>query len=99
MPKKGDKPSNPICMCTKSNIPIPGITIGFWEPVRLVDVTRIPYCMTNLGGISFGSDYKRIGSYIRSYTDHIYNHDSFITFIICISSYLLVRTGFCEQKI
>lgn len=58
IPKKRDRnnPYTPVCMCTKNNIPTPGITIGFWEPVRLVDVTREPYCMVNLGGVSLGSD-------------------------------------------
>jgi conjugal transfer pilus assembly protein TraU len=28
------------------------VTIGFWEPVRLVDVTRTPFCMVGLGGIA-----------------------------------------------
>jgi conjugal transfer pilus assembly protein TraU len=53
MPAKRDtrNPTSPLCACSKGNIavPIPGITIGFWEPVRMVDVTRTPYCMVNLG--------------------------------------------------
>ena len=50
-PKKRDtkNPSSPLCLCTKANVPVPGISIGFWEPVRLVDITRTPYCMVNLG--------------------------------------------------
>lgn len=68
-PKKRDtkNPSSPLCMCSKGTppIPIPGLSIGFWEPVRLVDVTRTPYCMVNLGGISIGSDNKKISSYER----------------------------------
>ena len=28
------------------------MAIGFWEPVRLVDVTRTPFCMVGLGGLS-----------------------------------------------
>jgi hypothetical protein len=43
-------PSNPICFC--SNPPRIGVSIGFWEPVRLVDVTRTPFCMVGLGGIA-----------------------------------------------
>ncbi|KJV85930.1 putative conjugative transfer TraU domain protein [Orientia tsutsugamushi str. UT76] len=33
-----------ICLCPKPGIPIPvpGIPVGFWEPVRLVDVTKSP---------------------------------------------------------
>ncbi|MFC1659634.1 conjugal transfer pilus assembly protein TraU [Pseudomonadota bacterium] len=43
-------PSNPICVCTKV-IPIPGISIGFWEPVRLVDVSKRPFCFVSMGGV------------------------------------------------
>jgi conjugal transfer pilus assembly protein TraU len=51
-------PSAPICFCQRSGIPvpIPGIPIGFWEPARLVDVTKSPMCMVNLGGISLGTN-------------------------------------------
>jgi conjugal transfer pilus assembly protein TraU len=46
-------PRSPICICNRPpfNQPTPGIPIGFWEPVRLVDVTRTPYCLVNMGGI------------------------------------------------
>ncbi len=49
-PKKRDtkNPILPLCLCTKANIPIAGIAIGFWEPVRLIDVTRTPYCLTEI---------------------------------------------------
>lgn len=40
-----------ICRCQNRTFPI-GIPISFWEPVRLVDVTRTPYCLVSLGGIS-----------------------------------------------
>lgn len=48
-----DNPASPICICPSGAIPIPriGLTIGYWEPIALVDVTRHPYCMVNLGGI------------------------------------------------
>lgn len=39
----------PFCTC--SSPPRVGIPIGFWEPARVVDVTRIPFCMVNLGGL------------------------------------------------
>ena len=47
----------PICACPRPGIPIPvpGIPISFWEPVRLVDVTKSPMCMVNMGGVSFGT--------------------------------------------
>lgn len=45
--------TQPLCSCPPSMLrPIPiGIPISFWEPVRMVDVTRTPYCLVNLGGI------------------------------------------------
>ena len=80
MPKKRDikNPTSPLCACSKFGqpIPIPGISIGFWEPVRLVDITRTPYCMTNLGGISLGTDNKKISNYSRGY-DKRGTHKSF----------------------
>src|SRR5690348_2415452 len=37
-PAKRDikNPDSPLCMCNKGSppIPVPGITLGFWEPVR-----------------------------------------------------------------
>ena len=77
-PKRRDtaNPKSPLCLCTKANLPIPGISIGFWEPVRLVDVTRVPYCMTNLGGVSLGTDQRKTSSFNSSFDDrHV--HDSF----------------------
>ena len=51
----------PICFCTKppAHVPMPGIPIGFWEPVRLVDVTKSPMCMVSLGGMSLGTSPTR----------------------------------------
>lgn len=45
-----ENPANPICVCNKP-FPIPGLSIGFWEPVRLVDVSRHQFCFVNLGGL------------------------------------------------
>lgn len=79
-PKKRDtrNPKSPLCACSKFGqpVPIPGITLGFWEPVRLVDVTRTPYCMVNLGGVSLGENKKKIGGYSKGYGDRA-AHTSF----------------------
>lgn len=68
-PSKRDtkNPSSPLCGCTKGGILIPGVSIGFWEPARLVDITRTPYCMTNLGGLPLGTDTKKTSSYHQAY--------------------------------
>ena len=41
-------PSSPICLCG-SPIPRIGLSLGVWEPARLMDVTRTPWCFPNLG--------------------------------------------------
>jgi conjugal transfer pilus assembly protein TraU len=57
MSDSGTSASMPLCVCSKPPISIPkiGIPIGFWEPVRLVDVTKSPMCMVSLGGKSLGT--------------------------------------------
>jgi conjugal transfer pilus assembly protein TraU len=42
-------PSSPLCSCGTN--PTIGLSVGFWEPVRQVDVVRKPFCLTSLGGI------------------------------------------------
>ena len=56
--------NGPICFCNRPFPPyynIPGIPISFWEPSRLVDVTRTPYCMVSLGGVMMGPNRGAIG--------------------------------------
>jgi len=45
-----DNPALPICFCGNP-IPRIGIAAGFWEPVRLVDVTKQPFCFPTLAGM------------------------------------------------
>ena len=44
-------PGSPICLCG-SPIPRIGLSLGVWEPARLIDVTRVPWCFPNLGGLT-----------------------------------------------
>lgn len=44
-------PPNTICTCGSFPFPEVGISVGYWEPMELIDVTRSPYCLVNLGGI------------------------------------------------
>ncbi len=54
-------PSLPVCLCQVGGSPRVGITLGFWEPARLADVTQSPYCFVNMGGLqlNFGSTRQR----------------------------------------
>ena len=42
-------PGDAICGC--ANPPRIGISIGFWEPVRIAEVVRHPYCFPSLGPV------------------------------------------------
>ncbi|MEO8152373.1 MAG: TraU family protein [Rhizobacter sp.] len=55
---QGADNGDPICICPA---PPPvfervGATLGYWEPVRSVDVSRKPFCLVGLGGIDLASD-------------------------------------------
>ncbi len=46
-------PPSPVCTCPA---PPPlfvrvGLTIGYWEPFKMVDVTKEPFCFVGIGGI------------------------------------------------
>lgn len=53
-----NNPHTPICTCG-SPIPRIGIPISFWEPARLMDVTRVKFCLVNMGGLQIGGDNVR----------------------------------------
>ena len=43
---------SPLCFCPAPP-PIfvrPGVAVGFWEPVRMADVTKEPFCFVGIGG-------------------------------------------------
>ena len=52
---------SPICICPNvraGGVPTPGIAFGYWEPKRMVDVTKRPFCMVSVGGITVNPDMK-----------------------------------------
>lgn len=53
---------SPICMCGVLPFGKIGVSIGFWEPVRQVDVTRTPWCFVSLGGKTIGSKFAPAAS-------------------------------------
>ena len=53
-------PHQLLCVCPRPPLPpLPGIPISFWEPIRLVDVTRTPYCLVSMGGIQLAGNAQR----------------------------------------
>lgn len=55
--KDTENPTSPLCLCRRDHnpIPMPGITIGFWEPLRIIEATRTPFCLVSLNGLKLGS--------------------------------------------
>ena len=43
------------CTCTERTIIPVGLMMSWYEPARLVDVTRSPFCMVGLGGVDLSA--------------------------------------------
>lgn len=67
-PNPGDK----LCWCPnrKGDLEV-GVPVSFWEPSRIAEVVRRPYCFPTLGGITLDIDF---GSQIHASTDKGWNH-------------------------
>jgi conjugal transfer pilus assembly protein TraU len=66
-----ENPSDPICYCPISFPPYyrVGLEVGFWEPSRLIESTRTPFCFPALGGYYMNnSSYKPPGG--RAFNGH-----------------------------
>lgn len=65
-----DNPTLPICLCSMPTPPFVrmGIAVGFWEPIRLLDVSKRPWCFVNLGGIRLDPGFD-IGDKGRTFID------------------------------
>ncbi len=55
-------PHKTFCVCEWDPLPQVGFTLGYWEPMALVDVSRTPYCFVNLGGTQIHYDGKAQGT-------------------------------------
>lgn len=56
-------PNHAVCVCDNGGvIPQVGLSVGFWEPARMVDVTRHPYCFVTLGGDVLGWGNRTVGT-------------------------------------
>ena len=71
-------PSMIPCICPKQigsvTVPVPGLPISFWEPARLADITRTPYCMVSLGGFKIANSTKKHGTVARKTNNEALKH-------------------------
>ena len=40
------------CYCNNGGVPKIGVKVSFWEPARIAEVVKTPYCFPTLGGIT-----------------------------------------------
>ncbi|MGP1715688.1 MAG: TraU family protein [Methylophilus sp.] len=57
-----------LCFCEGPlGIPSFGFHVGFWNPLKLVEVVRQPFCSPVLGGTAFGFNPTQFGGYAVSH--------------------------------
>lgn len=44
-----DRISSVICMCRRGANVVLGVTVSYWNPSRIVETTKVPYCLPTLG--------------------------------------------------
>lgn len=50
-----DNDDHPPFICSCGVKPYIGLSIGFWEPARTIEIVRRPYCLVSMGGMALGS--------------------------------------------
>ena len=44
-----------LCACTTNGNVTMGLNIGFWEPIRTIEIVREPFCFPSLGGVKLNA--------------------------------------------
>ncbi|MEM3580400.1 MAG: TraU family protein [Candidatus Bathyarchaeia archaeon] len=50
-----DKIGSVICMCRRGNNIVLGVTVSYWNPTRIVETTKVPYCFPTMGGMQISN--------------------------------------------
>ncbi|RMD68379.1 MAG: conjugal transfer protein TraU, partial [Gammaproteobacteria bacterium] len=60
-----DANSNPVCACggdlSEGRLPTIGFSLGLWQPTRLIELVRRPYCFPGLGGVQISGSLSTLG--------------------------------------
>lgn len=57
-----DSPNSVLCSCADNNgVVMPGMVAGWWEPAKLVELVRAPFCSMALGGERIQDTYRGFG--------------------------------------
>lgn len=89
-----------ICICAGTPPKI-GVPVSFWEPIRIIDVTRHAYKMMGLGGVSIGKESIKnrgsIGRIDELGTNHSFYHVHWYEYPI-MSALELFTDFYCVEK-
>ena len=47
-----------MCSCVANGSVTFGMNLGFWEPIRTIEIVREPFCFPSLGGITMGGRFS-----------------------------------------
>ncbi len=92
-----------ICNCGNGVNSRVGVTVSFWEPARLVEVVRKPYCFPSLGGVvidagiaapAHGRDNKQSHNATSFYQVHWYTNPLFFWLQVLIDDDCLEQGTF-----
>ncbi len=50
-----DKINAIICLCRRGNNVVLGVTVSYWNPSRIIETTKVPYCFSTIGGVEIQS--------------------------------------------
>jgi conjugal transfer pilus assembly protein TraU len=61
-----DATNDIACACPLSPndpIPVPGLTVSYWEPAKLVEMVRTPFCLPSLAGTKVQDTWRGMGGH------------------------------------
>jgi conjugal transfer pilus assembly protein TraU len=77
-----------LCVCPDPlGVPEPGMVMGLWQPARLIEVVRLPYCSPSLGGVFLRRYTRLLGGNkgpANDPTDAIFYHYHYYAFPLLI---------------
>jgi conjugal transfer pilus assembly protein TraU len=98
-------PNGVLCVCTEGGLPRVGINMSFFEPARIAESVRVPYCFPSLGGmkIDFGIHAPEHGTMNKGeasqmqtafYQEHWYMNPLMFWLEVLLDNFCLERGSF-----
>jgi len=104
---------SPVCICFKGPVPVPGLKLGFWLPIAMVETVHSPFCSPSLGmqipinllGLGAGGEHKTKGgkqNHRATMQAHYIKYPTFailnlLTDIICLQNETGLDIGYLTE--